>query len=82
MQWLKARVDLWAWNLLPQGLWGPHRAAAGWGPLGAGPDRGEEAGQRCLAVVRSAIGLPPAGKFLTFFLWVCKLMRKCGGCIL
>lgn len=28
MWWPKARVDLWVWNLHPQGLWGP----AGWLP--------------------------------------------------
>lgn len=28
------------------------------------------------------IGTRAAGKFLTFFLWVCELMSKCGGCII
>lgn len=27
------------------------------------------------------IGTRPAGKFLTFFRWVCELMSKGGGCI-
>lgn len=52
MWWPKARVDLWVWNLHPQGLWGP----AGWLPASdlwaLGPGRAEGAGQRCLTVGR------------------------------
>lgn len=82
MWWPKARVDLWAWNLLPQGLWGPAGLplaldlwALGWARVrGLGRDAWLWGG--------GEIGTGPAGKFLTFFLWVCELMSKCGGCIL
>lgn len=63
----------------PTGPVGPRGAAPGSGPLGTALGRGEGAGQRCLAVGDGGEIAPPTGKFLTFFLWVSKLMSKCGG---
>lgn len=75
-------MALWTWNLLP---WAPGALqGCHWlRPVGAGLAgvRGPAEMPGC-GVGGEIAHPPPARKFLTFFLWVCELMSKCGGCIL
>ena len=82
MGWPRARVGLRAWNLLPQGLWGPAGLLLARGRWALDPAGVRGPSRAAWPWGGGEAGLCPAGKFLTFFLWVCELMSKCGGCIL
>lgn len=75
-------MDLWAWNLLPRGLWGPTGLPLAWGLWAQGLAGARGLGRDAWLWGGGETGPRPAGKFFTFFLWVCELMSKCGGCIL